>query len=370
MKDLGKCILALQAQAERHYRAGLKELPTRAIFIDCLLGELGWDIRDPDDVELEYPTVDGKSVDYALKINGKPIALVEAKPLSDPLDDVKAITQVVGYAANGGIEWCVLTNGIRYKVYKSSERAAAPEKLLFEVSFDPRDEQRLSVEQISAQLNRISKRSLAHGILDQLGEEIFTATKVRKALDRLFADPPARLIRIIRASIEDDGMTPAQIRSSLSRIWWGDAGDQAGSKPKVRGRLQRAKGRGGQRGRDYGEAHHTEGKPGEVIELYRALDRVCQDFDPGGVKHRYLAQVVGWFRGKKAFCYAHLQQSGIRVWIRIDPGQVPRSATYARDVSAIGHWGGGNVELAIDSLERLRDAEPLIRMSFDDTPKE
>ena len=81
-------------------RHSLKETPTRTIVIDPLLESLGWDVRDPDEVQLEYPTVDGKSVDYALKINKKPILLVEAKALEDTLEDVKAVTQVVGYAAN------------------------------------------------------------------------------------------------------------------------------------------------------------------------------------------------------------------------------------------------------------------------------
>jgi len=40
--------------------------------------------------------------------------LLEAKALDDTLDDVKAITQVVGYAANDGIVWCILTNGIKW----------------------------------------------------------------------------------------------------------------------------------------------------------------------------------------------------------------------------------------------------------------
>src|SRR3990172_992266 len=125
MKDLIKRIEELQTLLKRHRRAGMKELPTRTIFIDPLLETLGWGVRDPDEVELEYPTIDGKSVDYALKINRKPTVLLEAKPLDDPLDDVKAITQVVGYATNDGIEWCVLTNGVRYKVYSSSEKATA-----------------------------------------------------------------------------------------------------------------------------------------------------------------------------------------------------------------------------------------------------
>ena len=50
-------------------RHGLKETPTQTIVIDPLLEALGWDVRDPDEVQLEYQTVDGKSVDYALKLN-------------------------------------------------------------------------------------------------------------------------------------------------------------------------------------------------------------------------------------------------------------------------------------------------------------
>ena len=54
-------------------------------------------------MQLEYPTVDAKSVDYAMKLNKKAVLLVEAKALDDSLDDVKGVTQVVGYAANDGI---------------------------------------------------------------------------------------------------------------------------------------------------------------------------------------------------------------------------------------------------------------------------
>ncbi len=37
----------------------------------------------------------------------------------------------------------------------------------------------------------------------------------------------------------------------------------------------------------------------------------------------------------------------------------------ARDVSNIGHWGVGDVELAVNSLNRLEGAEPFIQGSFE-----
>lgn len=365
MKDLTRCIETLQAQIERHSRSGLKEYPTRTIFIDPLLEALGWDIRDPDDVELEYPTVDGKSVDYALKINRKPVLLLEAKQLSDPLEDVKAITQVVGYAANDGIEWCVLTNGVRYRVYRTSERAAAPEKLLYEVSIHPKDTQGLSVDQVASQLSRLSRDSIARGILDELGDQIFSATKVRKALDKLFSEPPAPFIRSIRKLVGDERLTPKQIEIALNRIWRPGIPDTRLVERESARHDTRRSGRGPGPVRDYPESHHTAGKPSEVVELYRALDKFCLDLAPTEVIRRHLAKYVSWAHEKHIFCCVHLQQSGLRVWLKLNPADIRDGPSFARDVSRIGHWGVGDIELAIDSMQRLREAEGLIRASFE-----
>jgi len=370
MKDLKKRILDLQAQLKKHRRSSLKELPTRTIFIDPLLVTLGWDVRNPDEVELEYPTIDGKSVDYALKINRKPVILLEAKALNDPLDDVKAITQVVGYATNDGVDWCVLTNGVRYKVYRSSEKVPAPDKLLFEASIDPEKKPEQPVDQMASHLARLSKESMSDGILDELGEEIFTTVKVRKALDRLFSDQEDSFLRVIRKAIDDDSLTPAQIRDALSRIWRGETPAKPAKEFEYAQKAKRKRIATPRDKLDYGEAHHTEGRPVEVVELYRALDRFCQDRAPGKISRRHLAKHIAWSLGKSVFCSVHLLQGGLKMWLKLSPSVVPLSFTYARDVSKIGHWGVGDVEFAIDSMERLGEAEQFIQASFELAAKE
>jgi hypothetical protein len=368
MKDIVKCIESLRVRLDRHRKDGLKEFPTRTIFIDPLLAALGWDVRDPDEVELEHPTVDGKSVDYAMKVNRKVVFHLEAKQLGDPLDDVKSITQVVGYAANDGIEWCVLTNGVRYKVYKVSEKASAPDKLLFEVSIDSKDAGGLTVEELARQFNRLSRESMATGVLDQLGREIFTTGKVRKVLDHLFAETPASFIRLIRKAMGDASVTPSQIGEALRRIW--DTGKQAppvASKDMV---SRQQKPRISERpSAEYSETHHTEGKPNEVLELYRRLDRFCQDLAPGKVTRSYKQRYVSWSLDKAIFCCAHLQQAGLRVWVKTDPKTLDSSLSFARDVSKIGHWGPGDVELVVNSLDRLHDAEAFVRKSFENATR-
>jgi hypothetical protein len=219
MKDIVSCIEDLRSKLDRYRKEDLKEYPTRTIFVDPLLQSLGWDVRDTDEVELEYPTIDGKAVDYAPKINRKPVLFIEAKPLNDPITEVKSITQVVGYAANAGVEWCILTNGVTYKVYRSTEKAEAPDKLLFEVSIDPKESEDRSVEQIAEQFNRFSRDAMAKGILDEIGEQVFTTGKIRKALDKLFQDPPSKLIRVIRSVVADESIKPTQIQAALKRLW-------------------------------------------------------------------------------------------------------------------------------------------------------
>ncbi|HUW18916.1 MAG TPA: DUF5655 domain-containing protein [Sedimentisphaerales bacterium] len=364
MNPIVRCIEELRKKLEKHRRDDLKELPTRTILIDPLLEALGWDVRDPEEVELEYPTIDGKSVDYAPKINRKPVLFVEAKPLNDPLTDVKSITQVVGYAANAGVEWCVLTNGVTYKVYRSTERAEAPDKLLFEVSFDPKETEGMTVEQVAEQFARFSRDAMAAGTLDEIGEQIFTTGKVRKALDKLFAEGPGALIRLIRLRIGDESIRPSQVKTALKRLWsrTPEAEPPRIQKPGAQATQRQAPAR---RGKDYGESHHVQGQPQEVVELFRSLDKFCRELDPANVQRKYLAKSVNYSHGKNIFCCVHLRKSGLRVWLKLKYADLDNPPDYVRDVSAIGHWGAGDIEVAIDKLERLEVAERLIKRSFE-----
>ena len=84
MDKLVHTIKTIQSKLDGLRRRSLKEMSTRTIIVDPLLEALGWNVRDPDEVQLESPTVDSKSVDYALLLNRKPVLLVEAKSLVQP----------------------------------------------------------------------------------------------------------------------------------------------------------------------------------------------------------------------------------------------------------------------------------------------
>ncbi len=364
-------------------RHSLKETPTRTIVIDPLLESLGWDVRDPDEVQLEYPTVDGKSVDYALKLNKKPVLLVEAKALEDTLDDVKCVTQVVGYAANDGIVWCVLTNGIKWRVYRSVEQCPAPDKLMFEVSIDPDASEGMTVDQIAKQLWRFSCEEMAKGTLDALGEQTFTDGKVHKALQVLMTDPPRPLLNLVRKATGDGNLTPQRIKESLMRIAIEPgAGDRAiismnsnatavaADVPPKRSRVAEKawETRRAKKGESpYDESHHLKGKPQEAVALFRLIDRLCVSFGPPCVSRRYLAKTINYEHGKRCFCSVHVLQGGLKVWLQLKFGQIQSPPSFARDVSNVGHWGTGDLELRITSRSELDQATELIKRSFEKT---
>ena len=362
-------------------RYALKETPTRKIVIDPLLEALGWDLCDPDEVQLEYPTVDGKSVDYAMKLNKKPVLLVEAKALDDSLDDVKGITQVVGYAANDGIVWCILTNGIKWRVYRSVEKCPAPDKLMFEVNLDPNDSDGMTVEQLARQMWRFSREEMAKGTLDALGEQTFTDGKVRKALDVLMTAPPRPFLNLVRTAAGDQNLTPQRIKESLIRIAGETAAAEAPARaPVLRGstlssldttsgsrRVKKTREtRRAKKGESlYNEEYHLLGKPQEAIQLFRAIDRFCLSLAPSGISRRWLAKYISYDCGKHGFCSVHVFQGGLRVWLHLGYGQIENPPPFARDVSHIGHWGSGDVELRVSNRSEFDASADLIKRSFE-----
>lgn len=359
MKQIITCIEDLRKQLGRMAKEDLKELPTRTILIDPMLIALGWDVRNPDEVQLEYPTIDGKSVDYAAKINREKVLFIEAKPLKDPLTDVKAITQVVGYAANDGVEWCVLTNGVIYKVYRTTEKAEAPKKLLYEVSIDSRDS---SVEEIAEKLNRLSKTSMEAGLLDEMGEEIFTLGKVRATLERLFEDPPDNFVRLVRAELNDENVKPAQVKKALPKLANQILGltvrqeDLSGITQTTK---QTAK-------RVYDENYHIANLPAEVVELYRGLESYCRGLDPNNVHKKAAKLYLNFIHGKKSiFCCVVFYNTGLHIHLKLDYSELKSPLPNMRDVSNIGHWGVGDVEITIDDWEKLQSAKPFILQSFE-----
>ena len=122
-QDIAAAIKALKKTRNEHEEY-LKpiETRTRQLLIDPMLEALGWDIRNPAQVHLEYKGSSGKP-DYALVSRGNVVALIEAKKLEIPLARIK-VEQVIKYArdrALTSLKYVVWTNGDHWQIWSIEE---------------------------------------------------------------------------------------------------------------------------------------------------------------------------------------------------------------------------------------------------------
>ncbi len=120
------------------------------------------------------------------------------------------------------------------------------------------------------------------------------------------------------------------------------------------------------RGKEYGEEFHTKGKSEEIIELFNSIDKFCLNLDPPGVQRSCHKKYIKYSYGAKIFCSLHLWNYLIRIWLKLKYSDLHNPPDCVRDVTNIGHWGVGDVEVAISKFEQLEVAKRLIKQSFDE----
>lgn len=129
LDDLKETIETLREriQAHRPYLEG-NETRTRQALIDPMLRALGWDVEDPNSVELEYG-IKRKWADYALMGSGGPIAVIEAKALGRALNDDEKM-QALNYANMDGIDYMAVTNGDHWQMFDVFKRGQLDNRIL------------------------------------------------------------------------------------------------------------------------------------------------------------------------------------------------------------------------------------------------
>ena len=92
----------------------LNEADTSRIVTDVLADVFGYDKYS--EITSEF-SIRNTYCDLAVKLNGKPKLLIEVKAVGIELKD-NHVKQAVDYAANQGMDWVVLTNGVTWQVFK------------------------------------------------------------------------------------------------------------------------------------------------------------------------------------------------------------------------------------------------------------
>lgn len=136
MQELLQLIERLAERIHAHRQMlAQSEAMTRSALIDPMLRTLDWDTEDPSVVIPEYSIPSNSSrADYALfgsattADSRRPDVIVEAKKLGEELDE--AATQAVNYCTLDGYESFAVTDGRRWRVYRTLARGALADKLI------------------------------------------------------------------------------------------------------------------------------------------------------------------------------------------------------------------------------------------------
>jgi hypothetical protein len=202
------------------------EADTVTIVTDMLSDVFGYDKYS--ELTSEF-AIRGTYCDLATKLDGKLASLVEVKAIGSELKDAH-VKQAVDYAANQGVEWVILTNGIHWRVYHVLFTRPIEQELVIDLDFsalDPKSEEHIEL------LFNWCKEGWQRSALDDYHTH-------RQALSRfylgalLLSEPVLEVIRReLRRACKDVRIDIEQVRAGLANevikreVLEGDKADEA-----------------------------------------------------------------------------------------------------------------------------------------------
>lgn len=103
----------------------------------------------------------------------------------------------------------------------------------------------------------------------------------------------------------------------------------------------------------------------DLRSLYDSLDALVLGLGDD-VSMKTTRYYLAYRRIKNFACVeVHAQTGQLLVFLKVNPDEVELEKGFTRDVRGIGHFGTGDLEVRIDSLDDLERAKPLIERSYD-----
>lgn len=107
---------------------------------------------------------------------------------------------------------------------------------------------------------------------------------------------------------------------------------------------------------------HLNGKPQKIRELALSIQEFIMGLDPSieqSPKKFYVAYKIA----QNIVCM-EIQKSKITLFLKLNPRKVKGPKAISRDVSKIGHYGTGDLEITLRSEEDFDAAQPFIEMAY------
>ena len=112
----------------------------------------------------------------------------------------------------------------------------------------------------------------------------------------------------------------------------------------------------------YTVEQHLKDKPGPIKELAQSIQEFLLGLDPAieeVPKKGYITYKIS----QNIACMA-IQKARVLLYVKLDPKKVNAPKKLARDMTNIGHYGTGDLELSVRSQSDLELVKPLLEQAY------
>ena len=112
----------------------------------------------------------------------------------------------------------------------------------------------------------------------------------------------------------------------------------------------------------YNFEQHLENKAQKVKEIALATQEFILGLDPAieeTPKKLYIAYKIA----QNILCM-EIHKTKVYLYLKLNPKQIEKLPSFARDVTNIGHFGTGDLELSLSSVADFEEAKPFIEMAY------
>jgi predicted transport protein len=103
----------------------------------------------------------------------------------------------------------------------------------------------------------------------------------------------------------------------------------------------------------------------ELTKVYDAIGEYCESLGDEVIrKELKLYTAYKRIRNFISICIDPQKDARVTLWLKVEPSSIKIEKNFTRDVTNIGHWGTGDLEVSIRSIDDFEKAKPLIEQSY------
>lgn len=105
----------------------------------------------------------------------------------------------------------------------------------------------------------------------------------------------------------------------------------------------------------------------QLTDLYKDLCDYCESLGDDVIR-KELKHYTAFKRMKNfaCLCVAPVKDPKVTLWLKLAPATVELEPGFSKDVTNLGHWGSGDLEVEVRTIEDVEKVKPLLKRSFDE----